>query len=55
MKDLDLFRIKNQDSKPVNVLYFIKKQTTSIAEVLMYLSSDWIKLVADIVEKHINL
>lgn len=54
MKDLDLFRIKNPDNKPVNVLYFIKKQNTHIADVMTYLSSDWIKLVSDVVHKHVN-
>lgn len=54
MKDLDLFRMKNQDNKPVNVLYFIKKQHTHIADIISYLSSDWIKRVASIVSRHIN-
>lgn len=54
MKELDLFRMKNQDSKPVNVLYFIKKQHTHIADIMSYLSSDWIKRIASIVSKHIN-
>ena len=54
MKDLDLFRIKNPDNKPVNVLYFIKKQNTHIADIMTYLSSDWIKLVSDIVHKYVN-
>lgn len=54
MKDIDLFRIKNQDNKPVNVLYFIKKQNTHISDIMAYLGSDWIKLVGDIVQKHLD-
>lgn len=54
MKDLDLFRIKSQDNKPVNVLYFIKKQNTHIADIMTYLSSDWIKLVSQILQKHVD-
>ena len=54
MKDIDLFRIKNQDNKPVNVLYFIKKQNTHITDIMAYLSSDWIKIICDIVQKYIN-
>lgn len=36
------------------MLYFIKKQNTHISDIITYLSSDWIKIVGDIVEKHID-
>jgi hypothetical protein len=37
------------------VLYFIKKQNTYIADIMAYLSSDWIKNVCEILQKHINI
>jgi hypothetical protein len=47
--------MKTQESKLVNVLYFIKKQNSYIADVMTYLSSDYIKNAGEIVKKYINL
>ena len=55
IEEIDFFDTKHQESKPVNVLYFIKKQNTHISEVISYLSTTWTKNIAEIVKKNIAI
>lgn len=55
LNNYDFLRLKTNEKKPINILYFIKKQMSRSSEILNLLNEVWVKDIVNVIKKHVDM
>lgn len=56
LDEIEFFKVRKQNQyRPLNILYYLKKNMTQLTEAITFLNENWVKKIVELINKNIDL